>query len=158
MRWVLYSFHKQFATQEEEGGVCLKLLSITAINIEQWKAWTSILILRMLLTAKHDHVFAASMVVLSTVEDEEEADNNTDNMSTNCTTEVYVTLTTAMTTIKLQYTQHSHAYPTLVLANTTYMLYWYMQWDTSTKHTQATIHYTQDKFIQFLPFNGYNRP
>ena len=119
MRWVLYSFHKQFATQEEEGGVCLKLLSITAINIEQWKAWTSILILRMLLTAKHDHVFAASMVVLSTVEDEEEADNNTDNMSTNCTTEVYVTLTTAMTTIKLQYTQHSHAYPTLVLANTT---------------------------------------
>ena len=81
MRWVLYSFHKQFATQEEEGGVCLKLLSITAINIEQWKAWTSILILRMLLTAKHDHVFAASMVVLSTVEDEEEADNNTDNMS-----------------------------------------------------------------------------
>ena len=122
MRWVLYSFHKQFATQEEEGGVCLKLLSITAINIEQWKAWTSILILRMLLTAKHDHVFAASMVVLSTVEDEEEADNNTDNMSTNCTTEVYVTLTTAMTTIKLQYTQHSHAYPTLVLANTTFIL------------------------------------
>ena len=50
------------------------------------------------------------MVVLSTVEDEEEAD---DNMSTNCTTEVYDTLTTAMTTIKLQYTRHDYHLATI---------------------------------------------